>query len=252
MNDDIFLNPDAYQIQHLHNVKCYDHLHYQTELAFVLVGKLTIKHEMSEVVLNANEGMFIMPYEIHGYKSEEGTEAVIINFNRLMIDELANRNGFGGVPFGISAGTISYVKSMLSEKRESIVFLKSIIYSVLVDFFEEYKYVETALRGGEIYHAALDFIDNNFGDDINLKTAAEHIGCSYVHLSRIFSKSTGISFTSYLNRYRIVSSVADLRLTDLNITEIAYKNGFGTLRSYNREFKRIFNMTPGEYRKNSE
>jgi AraC-like DNA-binding protein len=38
---------------------------------------------------------------------------------------------------------------------------------------------------------------------------------------------------------------------DENVVEIAYKCGFNNLANFNRQFRKIKNMTPSEYRKTS-
>lgn len=247
--NDIIYNPPGYRIQHLIGVRCYTHLHHLAEITIVIRGSLTITFEKSETVLKAGQAMLIMPYSMHGYKSDDGdSEIIIIEFERLMFNELAGAVGFQRICFETSHTAIDYILSVLDNENRSSVHLKSIIYPLIFDMRSEIFEKDSAAQNGEIYQAALKYIDEHFDEKINLKTAAEQIGCSYVHLSRIFSKSTGISFTAYLNRFRIVKSVYDLLYTELGITEIAYRNGFETLRSYNREFKKNFGISPGEYR----
>lgn len=249
MNNDIFRESKRYHIQHLKGVACCDHVHRSAEMTVVVSGSLAVGHEGETVVMHEREGMFIMPYELHKYRSEEkNCEAVIIEFDRSAISELVNVHGIGGVKFGLSEECVSYILNRIDNNSLSETFLKSMIYPVLSEFFDGHTAIRKEEKTCEIYLKALKFIDQKFAEDITLKDAAEAIGCSYVHLSRVFSKSVGISFTAYLNRYRISNSLASLKSSDMNITEIAYKNGFGNLRSYNREFKKMFNMTPGEYR----
>ena len=36
--------------------------------------------------------------------------------------------------------------------------------------------------------------------------------------------------------------------TAMSLTEIAYESGFGSVRSFNRAFRGLYGITPGEYR----
>ncbi|GEM_PF-2489401 len=235
-------------IRLLKNVECFDHLHFNMEICIVLNGKLKVKRENDEFCLTGGMCVIIMPYEIHSYKSLGKTETIIIECNSMLAGELSNRSGFENTGFKLSEATLCFIKSKYLEKKSSDIFIKSIIYPVISDFFESPDKKEALQIHSEIYRKAIDYIAKNYSESINLKTAAEEIGCSYVYLSRIFSKTTKISFTAYLNRYRIIKSLTELKGTDKTVTEIAYSCGFETLRSYNREFKKCLNTTPKEYR----
>lgn len=242
---------NQYRIQHLKGVMCYAHIHYHMEITFVVNGRLIIECEDCEMVLESGMGTVIMPYQMHGYSADSNTEVVIIEFNRFIIDELVNANSLREIRFNISKPTMLYILNMIEEYKNSEVHLKSIIYPLLYEFFAEHTVDKNRLECGELYQKALEYVDKCFDENINLKSVADEIGCSYVYLSRIFSKTTGMTFTTFLNRYRILKSLAYLVNSDMNITEIAFKTGFETLRSYDREFKKIFNVTPGEYRRNN-
>lgn len=250
-NERIIYYQNKYRIQRLKGVMCYAHIHYHMEITFVVKGRLTIECENSVMTLESGMGTVIMPYQMHGYSADDDTEMVVIEFDRFMIDEIVNTNRFREVRFNISKPTMQYILNVIEEYKYSEVHLKSIIYPLLCEFYAEHEVEKNRLQCGDLYQKTLKYIDDYFDDNINLKSAAEKIGCSYVYLSRIFAKTTGMTFTTYLNRYRILKSLAYLVNSDMNITEIAFKTGFETLRSYNREFKKIFNITPGEYRRNN-
>ena len=85
--------------------------------------------------------------------------------------------------------------------------------------------------------------------DISLPEVAEKIGCHHVTLSRVFNLSAGMSFSDYVNLRRCNYAQKLLRRTNLSVTEIALNSGFGSLRSFNRTFKKIFSISPREERK---
>lgn len=129
--DYMFFGNDDCSIRLLHDVKCYDHLHFQTELAIALSGELIVKHENSEIVLHKGEAVFIMPYEMHAYSAAAGTDAVIIVFNGMQFDELCDKSGFGGVKFEISDRTAEYVAALAQKACISATALKAAVYPIL-------------------------------------------------------------------------------------------------------------------------
>ncbi len=64
-----------------------------------------------------------------------------------------------------------------------------------------------------------------------------------------FQYCFGMSFRECVNRLRLKESVILLEQSDLTIEEIAEKVGFGTIRTFQRQFMAMYNTSPKEYRK---
>ena len=60
-----------------------------------------------------------------------------------------------------------------------------------------------------------------------------------------------MSFTHFVNMYRLETAIELLENTDGDITDIALGSGFQSVRNFNDYFKKSLNMTPSEYRKAS-
>ena len=69
------------------------------------------------------------------------------------------------------------------------------------------------------------------------------------YFSSFFKKNTGENFKDYVNRIRVRHAVSLLISTDLKTYEIAEKVGFGEVRVFNAAFQKIYQETPGSYRK---
>jgi AraC-like DNA-binding protein len=67
-------------------------------------------------------------------------------------------------------------------------------------------------------------------------------------LHRLFVKHTGESVSDYLSKLRIGRACMRLAETDLPVSMIAYEVGLSNLANFNRQFRRVRNMTPTEYR----
>lgn len=94
-----------------------------------------------------------------------------------------------------------------------------------------------------------EYITNNyFSSSISLSSTAEFIGINTSYLSKLFRDNAGEHFTDYLNKYRIEKAKQLLDTTHFTIQEIGFKTGFNTIQNFNRVFKKIVGMTPGQYR----
>ncbi|MBE7030542.1 MAG: helix-turn-helix domain-containing protein [Ruminococcaceae bacterium] len=94
----------------------------------------------------------------------------------------------------------------------------------------------------------LVYIHQNFKKSLDLKTVAEAAHYSPSYLSRIFHRTMGISFKAYITNLRMNFAANLISNTDMKITDIGYETGFSTLSNFTKEFKRIYHMSPSDYR----
>ncbi len=95
-----------------------------------------------------------------------------------------------------------------------------------------------------------NYIEKYYENDIKLKNIAELVNMSESAFSHYFKKRTNLSFTNYLQNYRLGMVTKFLTETNMSINEICYKSGFNSLSNFNRLFKRKYNMSPKEFKVN--
>lgn len=94
------------------------------------------------------------------------------------------------------------------------------------------------------------FIENYYSNPaLNLKDAARAIGLSQNHLNQLLRKTTNFTFYQLLTRYRLLNALSMMNTKNYSILEVAMKNGFGSLNSFERHFRHILGITPREFRK---
>lgn len=94
----------------------------------------------------------------------------------------------------------------------------------------------------------LYMLANAANPDCTLEKAAEEFGFSSVYFSRWFTQHFDLSFLKYLNRIRVENAANALSMKNGSILKIGLEAGFPNINSFNREFMRHYNCTPGEYR----
>lgn len=95
---------------------------------------------------------------------------------------------------------------------------------------------------------ALHFIHQNYHTGIKLSDAAAHVHINETYLSSQFKKECGLSFTQYLNQYRIEQAMALLENSALSMTDIAMGVGFESTNYFSIVFKKYTGHTPSQYR----
>jgi AraC-like DNA-binding protein len=94
---------------------------------------------------------------------------------------------------------------------------------------------------------ALSYIENNYKKAISLEGCAVDAGVSYTHLSRIFKKETSLSFSEYLNRFRLSKAKIFLAEKRIPIKQIVEEVGFSNYNYFFKVFKEIEGITPIEF-----
>ncbi len=94
-----------------------------------------------------------------------------------------------------------------------------------------------------------EYIQKNYLGKIDLEDICRHFNISKSYLCRLFKKQTGITVVEYINDLRVQYACILLHETDLPVSEVWKKCGFGSSQHFNRVFKRITDDTPLEVRK---
>ena len=93
----------------------------------------------------------------------------------------------------------------------------------------------------------MDYLEENYTQDLTLAMLAEKAGMSPRYFCRFFKEMTGKTPIEYLNYYRIERAALDLATTCKSVTEAAFDNGFHDLNYFIRCFKRQKGITPGQF-----
>lgn len=93
------------------------------------------------------------------------------------------------------------------------------------------------------------YVEKYFQSDIRLQEISKVAGFSQYYFTRFFKENTGVTFVSYLNNFRITKAEWHLIEEKDTITEVAYKSGFNSVKTFNRVFKNLKGCAPMEYRK---
>jgi len=99
-------------------------------------------------------------------------------------------------------------------------------------------------RMHKIYH----FIETHYQQPIDVNEVARLSHLTTAAFCRYFKKSTHLTFTDFLNQYRI-NQAKKLLLHDKNVTEACYESGFENLSYFNKTFKKVTGENPSQFKK---
>lgn len=96
----------------------------------------------------------------------------------------------------------------------------------------------------------LKYINDNIEEEINIEKLTNRFFVSRSSLARLFGDVLQVGVSQYITQQRLFYACRLLATTDLPITKICSKVGFGSLSSFNRSFQKYKSMSPREYREN--
>ena len=216
----------------------------------------------------------IFPDTLHGYKWDpgfSGADVFVIQFSndikdfpvfsKDILSAIGKMLSSQNMGISYSQQTAQVVKDKIialpkSEGIEGIVLFFEILYNLAIS--ENMDYISTIpikpefksyLEDRERINRIILFIEKNYMNKISLNDISATVCMSPSALSRYFKKKTGYNIWEYLNNYRIGVAAHKIVKTDECIYNICYSSGFNNVSNFNREFKKRFGVSPGEYKK---
>jgi AraC-like DNA-binding protein len=254
--------------------------HYHPEYELVLVLKSSGEKIVGDHICNFTDGdlTFMGPFLPHVYHNnkiyyEENSnltaEAIVIHFTKDFLgnnffhlpemEKIALFLEDSVVGFSITGNTRKLIARKMNAMLEMPGPLRIIELLVILHILTETKEKERLASPGFIQNfkqsgsaqitEVCDFIMKNFTSDLTLNQVAGIANMSPNAFCSFFKQRTRKTFTNFLNEVRIGYACKLLSSEQHNITEVCYTSGFQNLSNFNRQFKRIVNKTPHQYRK---
>jgi len=115
-----------------------------------------------------------------------------------------------------------------------------------------YEKVDVESKADKDKLAVIDYINSNFSKaELSIFDVQKATGVSDRTISLLLKQESGLGFKQFLNKLRITEAKRLLKETDLQISEIAFKIGYGNVSHFNRVFKQETEDSPSNYRKSN-
>lgn len=95
---------------------------------------------------------------------------------------------------------------------------------------------------------AIDFIESNLKEDIDILSVVEITHFSVTHFYRIFQSMVGDSVKNYIQKRRLSNIATELVNSNKRLIDVAFEHGYNSQEVFTRAFTKAFGITPGKYR----
>ena len=247
------------------------HTHSGLQCIFLLRGSVTIDLDGEKIKMSADDLIVINPHQSHMTLAEENNVTLVLEvqpdylkhqsegFAQGMIrchciGHSDRSSHFFGLKRSLTRMLYAAIKKESGHQFAFKTELFHFIHILFANFSDKDANVETtenqnAQRRAKNINHILIFLDENFHHPLKLEDVAKREHMSPQNFSKYFKRKTGTGFTQYMNALRLKKSLPSLVETEDSITKIALNYGFANAKSFTVAFKKAFNDTPGNFRK---
>ena len=100
---------------------------------------------------------------------------------------------------------------------------------------------------GSVVDQAVAHVELHYADPMSLKTLSQQFGLSAAYLGKLFREQTGLSFSRYLNEFRIEKAKELLRAGNCTAKEAGLAVGYADASYFYSIFKQICGLSPTEF-----
>ncbi|MEN6318362.1 MAG: AraC family transcriptional regulator [Syntrophaceae bacterium] len=92
------------------------------------------------------------------------------------------------------------------------------------------------------------FIEQNYREKITSEDISRAVSLSFRQISRAFKADMGLTVFEYLRIYRMLQASIAINMTRNKIISVAYDCGYDSISSFFIDFKKLFGISPAEFR----
>lgn len=242
-----------------HDFKVDKHWHNSIEITYVVQGEKLQKMENKEILAREGTLLLVNSGVSHSVEAKKGIEGIMLLIDRNYIDNLCPKVTDKRFDIdkneSVKQRIINHLFQAIAEKYQNNGIRCTINVLEIIDLFTTYlvddNYYPKEKHDDELYELAIsicEYLDYNYKNRISLDDLAKLTNYNKSYLATAFKKKMGITIFEYLSNVRIQHSLDDLKNGNDTIVEIALNNGFANIQIFNKTFKKVFNMTPKQYR----
>ncbi len=253
-------------------------LHWHDEFEFIYVESGGGLVRVNDTVYDCTAGdiVFISPGKIHDIRQKQNLPMVYYNvlFKLTLLESDEESAFFREYLLPMQDGSLEFPEyfAVGTDKNAAMtMYLRPLVERWLFDFSKDVLLAKSAVfplvnmvkRLGFTPAKAsgtkkpsitriknlLNYIEQHYGEQISVETAASLTNYSPSFFMKFFKKVSGTTFVHYLMAYRLEQAEKLLRQTDMNVTEVSARCGFESLSYFIKCYKQRYGYTPHKEKK---
>ena len=218
------------------------------------------KGETQTYSIKSGQGFLIFPGQITTYYADQNLpwEYIWIEFDGLRVKEAldltelsVNSPVYRSHSKDLREQLLNEMQYIVHHEKESPFHLIGHLYlflDYLVQSAKSANPVKSSKMSDYYIKEAINYIEQNFQNDITIEDIAAVCGINRSYFGKIFRNVVGRSPQEFLMNYRMIKATELLKLTSLSIADVGSAVGYENQLHFSRAFKTIYGVSPREWR----
>jgi len=213
-------------------------------------GKMGVESEVWPV--KVGEALVLFPHQIHYYVELPDEFCWLFVTFELRAKDVARVEGLKGGARQLSSRGSELLEDFLKSYHEGGELAASVALAKVLEElgsgFQVRRPEDTVLENGVVGRVKRYVMANLEGDLAN-PILAQEMKVSESYLRAVFREETGVSLGHFVRSARLVRAAYLFDEGEKGVSDVADECGFQSVTSFTRAFRRMYEMTPSEYRK---
>lgn len=260
--------PGWYSVKKDTRICCHYHLHEHIEIILVEEGTIAFQVNGKQYYLSGDDILFINPFEPHSaFIPKECDRVVYYAFNmdpnllrqtpvkhfQRIVDDLTNGSATYPNLLGRQhdrKAILNNLKSIIANRSESdeLSRLAHMLHCFSLLGEPVSIGVEKKIRrSAQFIKTVVLYVQNTPPQEISLEDIVKMLAYNKAYFTTLFKKNFRITFTDYVNNYKIELAKSYIRNGNYNLNEVAQNSGFNYYAYFFKKFKAITGVSPSDF-----
>lgn len=240
------------------DISCPPHVHRQMEILYVNSGQCLARINDSSVVLTDNQMAIADSYDVHAWEQMGKCHAeymifpyhCLTNFIEVKNGRQLKTNYILDEAIGLQFKTIFDLIRANSQSPNKMI-VEGLITAFLGLILDNTA-LEKQEKSGQVQLTSkiLNFVNQNFTDDLTLEYTAAHFAYSKYYFSKLFNSLIHCRFDDYLNMVRAQNVISLVQRKKRSVADAILESGFSSIPTFYRYFKSQYHCSIKQYLKN--
>lgn len=243
------------------------HWHDDTEILFVLKGKIDITIDNDTTTLDEGRLFIINSGEFHFIHSVvPKSQLLLLQFDMEYFrkydlhpddllfnitytkDEGVKRKAYNSLRFLLA----SIMKTVINREEPQSLIIEKYLLDLIITLINNFKANPSTLTLGSREERLTEIVkyvsEHYMEQNLSIEQIADNFHLNYQYISRYVKEKLGTSLKKFIDNTRLNRSLIALKTTNDRVVDIALRNGFPDAKAYYRVFKDVMGETPASYR----
>lgn len=168
-----------------------------------------------------------------------------------MAEELLTYVRYKSIQIMLDVGQVKGIAQDVMNNLPHLILLEGNDFKAEVEKYIEMLTAQAVIKEIDVQEV-IEYIKNHALDsDISINSIANYFDISERSVSRIMKDNLNKTYKEYISELRLNKACELLEESTLDIQTIAHRVGYYNVTSFNRLFKQMYGVSPGEYRSNN-